>query len=67
MPHLRHSGRTTPTNPKRSHSDGFGGLTRNLAPEHVSNDRGEAAYRHSDLFERRRTLMQQWADYLALL
>ena len=27
--------------------------------------RGEAAYRRSDLFERHRTLMQQWADYLA--
>ena len=25
----------------------------------------ESAYRRSDLFERRRTLMQQWADYLA--
>ena len=32
---------------------------------HVNNDRVEAAYRRSDLFERRRTLMQQWADNLA--
>ncbi len=31
---------------------------------HVNRDRVEAAYRRSDLFERRRTLMQQWADYL---
>ncbi|MCY4563426.1 MAG: integrase, partial [Gammaproteobacteria bacterium] len=36
-----------------------------LALAHVNNDRVEAAYRRSDLFERRRTLMQQWADYLA--
>ena len=34
-----------------------------LAP--VNRDRVEAAYRRSDLFNRRRTLMQQWADYLA--
>ena len=31
----------------------------------VNSDRVEAAYRRSDLFERRRTLMQEWADYLA--
>ena len=36
-----------------------------LALAHVNNDRTEAAYHRSDLFERRRTLMQQWADYLA--
>ena len=36
-----------------------------LALAHVNYDRTEAAYRRSDLFERRRTLMQQWADYLA--
>ena len=36
-----------------------------LALAHVNRDRVEAAYRRSDLFERRRTLMQQWADYLA--
>ena len=30
----------------------------------VNNDRTEAAYRRTDLFERRRMLMQQWADYL---
>ncbi len=35
-----------------------------LALAHVNGDRVEAAYRRSDLFERRRTLMQQWADYL---
>ena len=35
-----------------------------LALAHVNNDRVEAAYRRSDLFERRRILMQQWADYL---
>ena len=36
-----------------------------LALAHVNGDRVEAAYRRSDLFERRRTLMQQWADYVA--
>ena len=36
-----------------------------LALAHVNGDRVEAAYRRSDLFERRRALMQQWADYLA--
>ena len=36
-----------------------------LALAHVNSDRVEATYRRSDLFERRRTLMQQWADYLA--
>ncbi|MXY17349.1 MAG: site-specific integrase [Gammaproteobacteria bacterium] len=36
-----------------------------LALAHVNRDRVEAAYRRSDLFERRRTLMQDWADYLA--
>ncbi len=35
-----------------------------LALAHVNSDRVEAAYRRSDLFERRRTLMQQWTDYL---
>ena len=35
-----------------------------LALAHVNRDRVEAAYRRSDLFERRRTLMQQWADYI---
>ena len=36
-----------------------------LALAHVNSDRVEAAYRRSDLFERRRDLMQQWASYLA--
>ena len=36
-----------------------------LALAHVNNDRVEAAYRRCDLFELRRTLMQQWADYIA--
>ena len=36
-----------------------------LALAHVNSDRVEAAYRRSDLFERRRTLMQEWTDYLA--
>ena len=36
-----------------------------LALAHVNNDRVEAAYRRSDLFEKRRELMQDWASYLA--
>ena len=35
-----------------------------LALAHVNSDRGEAAYRRSDFFDRRRQLMQHWADYL---
>ena len=36
-----------------------------LALAHVNRDRVEAAYRLSDLFERRRELMQNWSDYLS--
>ena len=36
-----------------------------LALAHVNRDRVEAAYRRSDLFERRRALMEQWATFLA--
>ena len=32
---------------------------------HTVSDRTQAAYARSDLFERRRTLMRQWADYLS--
>ena len=32
---------------------------------HVVQNRVEAAYARSDLFERRRRLMDDWADYLA--
>ena len=32
---------------------------------HVVRDRVEAAYARSDLFERRRVLMDEWARYLA--
>ena len=35
-----------------------------LALAHVNSDRVEAAYRRSDLFERRRTLMEDWAAYV---
>ena len=35
-----------------------------LALAHVNSYRVEAAYRRSDLFDRRRELMQDWADYL---
>ena len=36
-----------------------------LALAHVNSDRVEAAYRRTDLFERRRALMEQWAVFLA--
>ena len=35
-----------------------------LALAHVNSDRVEAAYRRTDLFDRRRQLMQSWSDYL---
>ena len=35
-----------------------------LALAHVNSDRVEAAYLRSDLFQRRRDLMQAWADYV---
>ena len=35
-----------------------------LALAHVNSDRVEAAYRRSDLFERRRELMESWAAYV---
>ncbi len=35
-----------------------------LALAHVNSDRVEAAYRRSDLFERRGELMEEWSDYL---
>ena len=37
-----------------------------LALAHVNSDRVEAAYRRSDLFERRRLLMAAWADYITI-
>ena len=36
-----------------------------LALAHVNSDRVEAAYRRSDLFDRRRELMQAWGSYVA--
>ena len=36
-----------------------------LALAHVNEDRVEAAYQRSDLFEKRRALMQAWADYVS--
>ncbi|MDE0257822.1 MAG: site-specific integrase, partial [Gammaproteobacteria bacterium] len=32
---------------------------------HAVRNKVEAAYARSDLFERRRVLMEQWAEYLA--
>ena len=39
--------------------------TCEIALAHVNSDRVEAAYRRTDLFDRRRELMQQWDDYIA--
>jgi len=36
-----------------------------IALAHVNSDRVEAAYRRSDLFDRRRALMNDWAAYVA--
>lgn len=36
-----------------------------IALAHVNRDRVEAAYLRTDLFERRRVLMQHWSDYIA--
>ncbi len=36
-----------------------------LALARANSDRVEAAYRRSDLFEKRRTLMNDWAPYIA--
>lgn len=36
-----------------------------LALAHVNSDRVERAYRRTDLFERRRKLMEEWAQFLA--
>ena len=36
-----------------------------LALAHVNSDRVEAAYRRSDLFDRRWVLMNDWAAYMA--
>ena len=32
---------------------------------HVVKNKAEAAYARSDLFEKRRALMENWSDYLA--
>ena len=35
-----------------------------MALAHTIGDKVEAAYRRTDFFEKRRSLMKQWADYL---
>ena len=35
-----------------------------LALAHVNSDRVEAAYRRTDLFDRRRELMEQWSEFI---
>ena len=41
-----------------------GGATRQAALAHVVRNPVEAAYARSDLFERRRLLMDEWAAYV---
>ena len=41
------------------------GVVAEMALAHVKKDKPVAAYARSDLFERRRKLMAEWADYLA--
>ena len=41
------------------------GVVAELALAHVEKDKTVAAYARSDLFERRRKFMAEWADYLA--
>lgn len=36
-----------------------------MALAHAIGDKVEAAYRRGDLFNRRRSLMEQWADFCA--
>ena len=38
-----------------------------LALAHVNSDRVEAAYRRTDLFDRRRALMEQWSGFVGRL
>ena len=38
-----------------------------LALAHVNSDRVEAAYRRTDLFERRRVLMEEWSGFVGRL
>ncbi len=43
----------------------FPGEVAEMALAHVNKDRVEAAYARSDLFEKRREMMEAWAAYLA--
>jgi len=36
-----------------------------MALAHTIENKVEAAYRRGDLFETRRAMMQEWADYIA--
>ncbi len=77
--HRRTFGRLMPALGIAAHPHGFRSSFRDWAAEctdapreameaalgHVVGNATEAAYARSDLFERRRTLMRQWADFLA--
>jgi hypothetical protein len=42
----------------------FANLVSEAALAHVVSDKTEAAYRRGDLFNKRRKLMDAWADYV---
>ncbi len=44
----------------------FPGEVAELALAHVNKDRVEAAYARSELFEKRRVMMEAWASYLSM-
>ena len=72
-PRARGVGRHRPGGRGRGNTDeGMGERSRTddrrtlrEAVAHVNSDRVEAAYRRSDLFDRRRVLMNDWAAYVA--
>ena len=47
-------------------STAFAGEIAEAALAHVVGDKVEAAYRRGDLFDKRRKLMEAWADYCAM-
>ena len=57
--------RTTTSGLRRSSTGSRRGEVVEGALAHTVRDQTEAAYARSDLFERRRHLMDDWADYLA--
>ena len=57
------SGRRSGTGPQRRRT--IRGEVVEAALAHVVGNQTEAAYARSDLFERRRRLMDEWAEYVS--